>query len=306
MLHSVPSPPLEAPQAPARIVTGLYLRCLREANGVLLKEVAAAARVSTSAVSRWERAESPIPRDALRTLLQRYGVARKQTEFLVRHMPLQSYGRVQCAPQGLASRAPHDYWADVADDEAAARYIAVMRQASKVVQFCEGVPAGLRTPAYQNLMLNPDVCVVPNEPVLGMPSWVHQVPWAAKQQRTVLLDERLLTNGGSQAAVVAAQLRHLASLVSAEDPRGGDLVVRILPLSRLLFVHTVGSVTEVTLHGHRMVVSISLFPTYETGSRVAQVVSAGLREAVEAAWSREETYEGLVRAAEVMERRAAS
>lgn len=307
MFHAVPSSPAEVPQAPARIVAGLYLRCLREARGSTLAEAAAAARVSISAVSRWERAESPIRPNALRTVLQRYGVARKHSEFLVRHMPPHSYDRSQCAEQGLAGRMPHDHWADVADDgEAAARHIAVMRQASEVIQFCMGVPAGLRTAAYQELMLDPDVCVIPDEPVLGLPSWVHKVPWITGQQRTMLLDETVLIGGGSQSAVMAGQLRHLAGLVSREEPGGGGLVVRVLALSPVRSVHGLGPVAEVTVHGHRMATSVGVFPSYETGSRAAQLVSAGLREAVHAAWTREETLEGLVCAAEAMERRAGS
>ncbi|CAL9588357.1 hypothetical protein SUDANB106_05190 [Streptomyces sp. enrichment culture] len=307
MLHAVPSSPTEVPQAPARIVTGLYLRCLREAKGTTLEDAAGAARVSSSAVSRWERAESPIPPDALQTLLKRYGVARKHAEFLMLHMPPQSYRRDQCAEQGLARRTRHDFWADVADDgEAAARYIAVMRTADKVSQFCMGVPAGLRTPAYQKLVLDPDECAAPDEPVLGLPSWVHKVPWAAGQQRTVLLDENVLIRGSSQTEVVADQLRHLADLVRREEPDGRGLVVRILPANPVLFVHMVNSPAEVTLHRHRLMTQVGLFPTYETGSGAARAVSAALREAVEAACGREETYARFVRAADAMYRKAAS
>ncbi|MFJ4623662.1 hypothetical protein [Streptomyces sp. NPDC088812] len=80
----------------------------------------------------------------------------------------------------------------------------------------------------------------------------------------------------------------------------------LVSLQALATGDTVGPVAEVTVHGHRMVAGAGLFPTYETGSQVAHLVSAGLREAVDAAWPREETREKLVRAAEAMERRAAS
>ncbi|MEV5043561.1 Scr1 family TA system antitoxin-like transcriptional regulator [Streptomyces griseoincarnatus] len=306
MLHAVPASPTEVPQAPARIVTGLYLRCLREASGTTLEDAARAVGGSTSAVSRWERAESPIRKEALKTLLTRYGVVGKHADFLMLHMPPQSYSRDQRGEQDLARRAPHDFWADVADHEATARYIAVMRTASEVTQFCMAVPAGLRTPAYKRIVLDPDVCAIPDEPVLGLPSWVHRVPWAAGQRRTVLLDETVLTRGGSQSEAVVGQLRHLADLVSQEESGVRDLIVRILPMSPVLFVHTVGSYAEVTLHGHRLVTSIGLFPTYETGSGAARTISAGLREAVSAACSREETYDRLVRAADAMQRRATS
>ncbi|MFH8271660.1 Scr1 family TA system antitoxin-like transcriptional regulator [Streptomyces roseolus] len=306
MLHAVPASPTEVPQAPARIVTGLYLRCLREARGTTLEDAAHAVGVSSSAVSRWERAESPIRKEALKTLLTRYGVVGKHADFLMLHMPPQSYSRDQRDEEGLARRAPHDCWADVADHEATARYIAVMRTASEVTQFCMAVPAGLRTPPYQQIVLAPDVCATPDEPVLGLPPWVHRVPWAAGQQRTVLLDETELTRGGNQPEVVAGQLRHLVDLVSREESGVRGPVVRILPMSPLLFVHTVGPYAEVTLHGHRLVTSVGLFPLYETGSGAAQTMSAGLREAVAAACSREETYDRLVRAADTMQRRATS
>ncbi|MFD4245765.1 Scr1 family TA system antitoxin-like transcriptional regulator [Streptomyces sp. NPDC058525] len=308
MLHTVPSPLAEVPQAPARIVTGLYLRCLREAQYMGLEHAARAVRVSASAVSRWERAESPIRPDALGTLLRLYGVADDHACFLVGSLPPQGYDRREYEERGEGRLAPHDCWVDVACDEATARHIAVMRLASEVVQYCLLVPAGLRTQAYQRVVLDPGVCGDPDEPVLGLPSWVHDLDWAERQRRTVLLDETVLTRGrGDHPATMAGQLRHLADLVrSRESSDGSGLTIRILPLGEVLFVHTVGAAAEVNLHGHRMVVRVGLFPCYETGSGAARVISAGLREAADAAWSREATYEALVSAAEGMEQRAAS
>ncbi|MEU3046783.1 Scr1 family TA system antitoxin-like transcriptional regulator [Streptomyces sp. NPDC006984] len=306
MLHAVPSLRAEVPKAPARIVTGLYLRCLREAQYMGLEHVARAVRVSSSAVSRWERAESPIRPDALDTLLRLYGVRGPHARFLVGSQPPQGYDRTKHEEKGGGRRAPHDCWADVADDEATARHIAVMRLASDVVQYCMQVPAGLRTQAYQQVVLDPDVCVVPDEPVLGLPSWVHDVDWAERQRRTVLLDETVLTRGrGDHPATMAAQLRHLARLVNRESADGQDLTIRILPIAQVLFIHTVGATAEVILHGHRMVVTVGLSPSYETGSGAARTISAGLRQAADAAWSRESTYEALVGAAVDMERKAA-
>ncbi|MEU3171815.1 Scr1 family TA system antitoxin-like transcriptional regulator [Streptomyces sp. NPDC007000] len=307
MLHAVPSLPAEVPQAPARIVTGLYLRCLREGQYMRLEHAARAVRVSASAVSRWERAESPIRPDALGTLLRLYGVADDHASFLVGSLPPQGYNRREHEEQGEGRCASHDCWMDVACDEATARHIAVMRSASEVIQYCMLVPAGLRTQAYQQVVLNPGVCVDPDEPVLGLPSWVHDVDWAERQRRTVLLDETVLTrDGGDHPATVAGQLRHLADLVSRESSDRQDLTIRILPLSEVRFIHTVGAAAEVTIHGHRLVVRVGLFPSYETGSGAARIISAGLHEAVGAAWSRDATYEALVSAAEAMERRAAS
>ncbi|WP_030390307.1 Scr1 family TA system antitoxin-like transcriptional regulator [Streptomyces sp. NRRL S-241] len=307
MLHAVPSPPAEVPPAPARIVTGLYLRCLREAQHIRLEQAARAVGVSEPAVSRWERAKSPVRPDALGTLLRLYGVAGDQARFLVGSLPPQGYDRRKHEEKGGGRRAPHDCWGDVARGEATARHIAVMRLASEVVQYCLQVPAGLRTEDYQRIVLDPAVCIIPDEPVLGLPSWVHGVDWAERQRRTVLLDETVLTRGrGDNPAMVADQLLHLARLVRRERCDGEGLSIRILPMAQVLFIHTVGATAEVTLHGHRMTVTVGLSPTYETGSGAARIISAGLREAADAAWSREATYKALVSAAADMERRAAS
>ncbi|MGW4548546.1 Scr1 family TA system antitoxin-like transcriptional regulator [Streptomyces violaceorubidus] len=307
MLHAVPSPPAEVPQAPARIVTGLYLRCLRQAQYIGLEQAARAVRMSSSAVSRWEQAESPIRPDVLGVLLRHYGVAGDHARFLVRSLPPQGYDRSKHEEKGGGRRAPHDCWADVAHDEATARHIAVMRLASEVVQYCLQVPAGLRTEGYRRVVLDPNVCIAPDEPVLGLPPWVHDVDWAERQRRTVLLDETVLTQGRrDHPAMVADQLQHLAQLVSREGGDGEGLTVRILPKDQVLFIHTVGAAAEVTLNEHRMTVTFGLFPSYETGSGAARTIGAGLRDAADAAWGREATYEALVSAAESMKRGAAS
>ncbi|MFB8401233.1 Scr1 family TA system antitoxin-like transcriptional regulator [Streptomyces sp. NPDC055912] len=299
-------PPTEVPQAPARIVMGVYLRGLREAKGITLMDAAYVAGASNSAVSRWERAESPIPLGALRRLLRHFGVTGTHADYLAMHLPPQTYVRREREEQGFARRTRHDHWADVAGTEAAARYIAVMRTASAIVEFCMLVPAGLRTPGYQAVVLDPADGVDPDEPVLGLPSWVHRLKWAARQQRTVLLDETVLARPLGGPEVAAGQLRHLADLMNAETPDGRGLVIRILPLDRALFIHTVSSPAELTVHGHRLVTTRGFFPGYETGSGAAHVMSAGLREAVAAAYSREKTYDLIVASAQAMERRAAS
>ncbi|MDT0616236.1 Scr1 family TA system antitoxin-like transcriptional regulator, partial [Streptomyces lancefieldiae] len=239
-------------------------------------------------------------------LLLHYGVAGKHSDYLVRSLPPQDYIRSEREERGHAKRAPFDHWADVAGEEAMARYIAVMRTASESIQFSMQVPAGLRTQEYQEAVLDPAVCFNADEPVLGLPRWVHDHTWAEDQRRTVLLDETVLTRTVGDCKVMADQLRHLASLVKGEESAAGGAVVRILPMSPVLSIHTAHWPAEVTLHGHRLVTSLGLFPSYETGSRAARTVSAGLREALPAACSREETYELLARAADAMERRTAS
>jgi transcriptional regulator with XRE-family HTH domain len=301
-----PPPPTDLPQALARIVLGVYLRGLRKAKGEALGTAARVAGQSVSAVSRWERAESPISPSALQKLLLHYGVAGVHADYLVRSLPPQNYIRSEREDQGCASRAPFDHWADVAGEEAMARYIAVMRTASEIIQFSMQVPAGLRTQAYQAIVLNPAFCLNADEPALGLPRWLHNSTWPEGQQRTVLLDETVLTKPVGGIEVMTGQLRHLADLVSAEQSGASGLTIRILPMSPVLFIHSVHCPAEVTLHGHRLMTSFSLFPSYETGSRAARAMNAGLREAVSAARDREETYELLVRAADAMERRGAS
>ncbi|WP_073224295.1 helix-turn-helix domain-containing protein [Streptomyces sp. NBRC 110465] len=303
-MHAVlPSRP-DILKPPAQVVIALYLRLLREARGMHQEKAADFLGVSVSTISRWERAEPPIKHpDDLRRLLRLYGVKNPHRSFLVQSLPPWRRDRVET---GSARRALHDHWADPAETEATARHIAVMRSASEVIEYCMRPPAGLRTQAYEQLILAPGICAVPDVPVLTFPTWVHKVDWARGQRRTVILDEVVLTQGGAHAAVVAPQLRHLAALVDQEDPAGGGLMVRILPLSEVLFVNTVGPVAEVTLLGQRMVASVGLFPSYETGSGTARSVSAGLREALDKAWSRKETQARLLSAAEAMERKAFS
>ncbi|MFE8910894.1 helix-turn-helix domain-containing protein [Streptomyces globisporus] len=303
-MHAVLPSPAETLKPPAQVVIALYLRLVREARGMHQTKVADFLGVSISAVSRWERGETPIQRpETLRELLRLYGVKNPHKAFLERSLPPPQRDRVET---GFARRAPHDHWADVAEAEATARHIAVMRSASEVIEYCMRPPAGLRTQAYEQLVLAPEICAVPDVPVLSLPTWVHGVDWARGQRRTVILDEVVLTQGGAHAAVVAAQLRHLAALVDQEDPGGGGLRVRILPMSQVLLVNTVGPVAEVTLYGQRMVASVGLFPSYKTGSGAARSISAGLREALHKSWSREETHARLRSAAEAMGHKAAS
>ncbi|MEV7198054.1 Scr1 family TA system antitoxin-like transcriptional regulator [Streptomyces sp. NPDC093510] len=306
MLHAVvPPKSAELSQAPTRIVLGAYLRGLRTYRGETLDDAARIVRQSASAVSRWERAESPAPQAAVRALLRRYGIARQHADFLVRSLPQQHYVRSRGGERGCATRVPFDYWGDAAGTEALARYIAVMRMASEIIEFTPAIPAGLRTQAYQKVLQNPAFLLRADEPVLGLPPWVHGMPWATGQHRTVLLDEAVLRRpvGGPQ--VMAQQLRHLVGLMEGEESDSSGLVIRIVPMGAFLFVHTVSWPAEVTLHGHRMVTSFGAFPSYAVESPIARTVRAGLREALSRACGREETYELIERAAAAMERRAA-
>ncbi|MFF3735335.1 Scr1 family TA system antitoxin-like transcriptional regulator [Streptomyces sp. NPDC002476] len=278
MLHTLPSPPpTKTSQPPARIVAGVYLRCLRRANGVMLKDSARAAGVSVPAIIRWEQAEAPVPPAALRRLLLRYGVPGDHADYMARRVPPQPYVRDAHEERGFARRAPYDSWTDVAGAEAMARYMAVMLMADEVVQYTTGIPPGLRTEAYRGAVLGPGVCPGPDEPVIGMPRWVHKVPRAEGQRCTVLLDETVLTRPVGGPTVMADQLRHLSCLPSQEAPGGRMVTVRILPVGYVGVIHTLGEVAEVTVHGRRMLTSLRLGPSYETGSGFAHVMGEGMR-----------------------------
>ncbi|MFJ9967217.1 helix-turn-helix domain-containing protein [Streptomyces avermitilis] len=94
------SPPTEVPQAPAGIVLCVYLRGLREAKGTTLPDAARVAGALVSAVSRWERAEYPIPLGALRTLLRHFGVTGTYADYLA--VPSRG-GRLGAWPTGRLS-----------------------------------------------------------------------------------------------------------------------------------------------------------------------------------------------------------
>jgi transcriptional regulator with XRE-family HTH domain len=299
-------PPTEPSQAPARIVMGVYLRGLREAQGKTLEDAARVVRASVSAVSRWERAESLLQPYALEQLLRNYGVLGKHADYLVRQLPPRSYSRDKHEEKGLARRAPFDHWADVAAEEAMARYVAVTRTASDLLQYTMAIPPGLRTQAYSTAALDLSWCLNPDEPVIGMPRWVHGVKWAEGQRRTVLLDETVLIRPVGGPEVMAGQLRYLAARMSGEVPGRQPVTIRVLPTSPARGFHTLGEPAEVTINGYRLVTGFSLSPSYETGSGYAHVVSAGLREAESDAHGHEESYDLILRAADAMERRAAS
>lgn len=168
MLHVDPLP-TGVPRPPTQIVLGVYLRGLREAKGVPLKDAARVTETTFSSLARWERGGALMRPHTLAELLRYYGVAGKHADYLVRHLPPENFTRRESDEQGLTRRAPHDYWADVAGLEASARRLAVMRRASDIVEFCMLVPAGLRTLAYRRAVLDSAFCMTPDEVVPGMP-----------------------------------------------------------------------------------------------------------------------------------------
>lgn len=94
------SPLTEVPQAPARIVLSVCLRGLRAAKGATLPDATRVAGAWVSAVSRWVRAECPIPLGALRTLLRHFGVTGRHADYLA--VPSHD-GRLGAWPMGRLS-----------------------------------------------------------------------------------------------------------------------------------------------------------------------------------------------------------
>ncbi|MBW1597210.1 helix-turn-helix transcriptional regulator [Streptomyces sp. JJ38] len=106
----------------------------RRALGHTLGDAARTAGVSISAISRWERVESPLASHALEPLCRFYGVDTQETRYLLRNLPPQRSQRtVGINDFGvLAHRGRWDRRADVAD-EGVKRHVAVSGAASEVV-----------------------------------------------------------------------------------------------------------------------------------------------------------------------------
>ncbi|MYV95303.1 Scr1 family TA system antitoxin-like transcriptional regulator [Streptomyces sp. SID1034] len=294
-------PPLTEAQLPMRIVLGAYLRALRNAAGIQLKDAAFETRTSIAAVSRWERAESPISKRNLESLLHLYQVPRKETEYLLHHLPPQKYKRGQDTTRGLAGRTRYDVWTDLSD-EATARYLALLRTADTVVEHCMVIPDGLRTRAYEDAVLRPGLGIDSRDAPDPLPSWLRRLAWKQNpQRRTVLVDEGVLVRPVGGYAAMSEQLRHLAHLIRSEKGDGADLTLRVVPTDHFLVVHLFAHPAELTFDGRSVTADWGLFAHYETGSRVALRLSEGLREAAAAAYSREESLTRIEAAASAME-----
>ncbi|MGW9643047.1 Scr1 family TA system antitoxin-like transcriptional regulator [Streptomyces albidoflavus] len=304
MSHTM-SPPAEAPPTPASIVLSFYLRRLRQAKGALLSDAAYVAGTSLSTINRWELGQVRAPSSSLEAVLQFYGVRKRDAEYLAWHQPPRKYTRSEDDEEGLARRAPYDFWPDLTGAEAMVRYLAVMRVASSIIEYRMRVPAGLRTPAYRAAMADSVLPADADDAVLEESSWARHLQRPEGQRRTVLLDETVLTRPLGGPTVMAGQLRHLAGLVSEESPEAG-LTIRILPMTYVGDLHGVPAPAEVVFEEQRLVTYLSAYPAYESGSGAAKTMSEALHAAVPAAFSREETLQRLRGAAEAMERGAAS
>ncbi|MFB7742501.1 Scr1 family TA system antitoxin-like transcriptional regulator [Streptomyces sp. NPDC056132] len=291
----------DEPQLPMRVVLGVYLRALRTAGDIPQKDAAYATRASTAAVSRWERAESPISPRNLETLLDLYHVPRKEKEYLLTHLPPPRYKRGEDTSRGAGGRARYDVWADVSD-EATARYLALVRTADTVVEHCMVIPDGLRTRAYRDAVLGTGIGTDSQDAPDPLPSWLRRLAWEKwRQRRTVLLDEAVLARPVGGYGAMSEQLWHLAHLIRTEPGDGSGLTLRVAPTDRVLLVHLFGHPAELTFGGRSLTADWGLLPLYETGSRVALRLREGLREAAEVAYSREESLARIEAAANAME-----
>jgi hypothetical protein len=92
------------------------------------------------------------------------------------------------------------------------------------------------------------------------------------QEMTLLLDEQALRAPLDGARVMADQLRHLLRIIES-----GAATIRVVPLGAgWLPSHT--HVSELVVHGHRLIAAQSLSPWYSTRSRHARTMSQVLRE----------------------------
>ncbi|WP_228982230.1 Scr1 family TA system antitoxin-like transcriptional regulator [Streptomyces sp. DH12] len=287
--------------APIQIVLGVYLRGLRLSQQRTLAEAAAAARVrvNTSTVSRWERAESLIPLPALEALLRYYGVKRAHVQSLSDAFPSLQRG-FRLLPPSRQHAENHegrwDRWADVAGNEAVARYTALTRAASDVVFFTMGrIPPDYRTAEYRAAII--DTAPRHDEPSPG-PRWFNWVPPVADARRTLLLDDTVLRRPVGDPRVMAAQLRHLLHLMAG--PAGTSRAdIRVVPSATQIGAHHLaGEVADLTVHGHRLLAGMDAMPWYTNRSRCAQAVHDSLRRAVDRAPGHRESYALIERAAE--------
>ncbi len=277
----------QAPRAPVEIVAGIYLRALREAADGMLDQAASVARASISAVSRWERAESPIPGPALEVLLTHWGADPEEARYLRRHLPAsrglhiarnsrdhgQPDDRVPPDPWDVVHRGPWDKWVDVGV-EAVARYAALTRVASQAVYFTtQRIPPGLRTAEYRAALAHwaPD----PDEPAVK-PRWLAELRRTASQRRTLLLDDSVLHRPSAAPDITAGQLRHLLGLADV-----GALTLRVLPRSaKTSALHLVGEVAAFTVHDRHLYAGAAEAPWYENRSAHARALQAGLDQAL--------------------------
>ncbi|WP_405452598.1 DUF5753 domain-containing protein [Streptomyces achromogenes] len=208
------------------------------------------------------------------------------------------------APGNLARRGRWDRWVDVADD-ATARYAAVTRAASVIVQYTAArLPPGYRTAAYRAAITDPGLCPDPDE-ATEPPAWLAHVPRNPEQRRTLLLDDTVLYRPVGGPATMAEQCGHLLHLMEGTTG-AGPVDIRVLPHDGPpgAFQLAGGEVGMVTVYDKQMIIGMHITPWYETRSGYARALTESLLQAVAETADRQHSYDLISQAADRWRRAA--
>jgi transcriptional regulator with XRE-family HTH domain len=291
-------------RAPAELVVGLYLKALREAARMTLHDAAYTARTSAATISRLENGRTPLRGDAVDYLLRAHGAAnRRLSAYLRQHLPPvnpREREREEKAADQELRNAPWDVFADIAPG-AIERYALCHRAATSVTTYTlQTIPEPYRTDAYDTAVRTsewsmPSLAGIEPSPV---PVETGALGPGSGQEMTLLLDEQALRAPLDGARVMADQLRHLLAIMQA-----GAATIRIVPLDAgQLPSHT--HVSELVVHGHRLIAAQSLSPWYSTRSRHARTMGQVLRELREDLTA-SDSYDRIEAAADAMAAREA-
>ncbi|MFH0246054.1 Scr1 family TA system antitoxin-like transcriptional regulator [Streptomyces sp. HK10] len=275
--RSCGSPPGPGHRSPAELVVGLYLKALRGSARMTLYEAAHALRATGSTISRLENGRTPLRGDAIEHLLRAYGAAGwRLSAYFRQHLPPanpREREREEKAADKEFRNASWDVFADIAPG-ASERYALCHRAATAVMTYTlQTIPEPYRTDAYDTAVRASEWMVsftgIEPSPV---PVETGTLGPGSGQEMALLLDERALRIPVGGPRVMADQLRHLLTIMQA-----GAATIRVVPFDTgQLPSHT--HVSELVVHGHRLIAAHSLTPWYSTRSRHARTMSQVLRE----------------------------
>ncbi|MFH0246128.1 Scr1 family TA system antitoxin-like transcriptional regulator [Streptomyces sp. HK10] len=265
-------------RAPIELVVGLYLKALREAARMTLHEAAHAARTSAATISRLENGRTPLRGDAVDCLLRAYGAADwRLSAYFQQHLPPvnpREREREEKAADKAFRSAPWDVFADIAPG-ASERYALCHRAATAVMTYTlQTIPEPYRTDAYDAAVRTSEWSMPSLDGIEPSPVPVETgVPGPGSgQEMTLLLDEQALRAPVGGARVMAGQLRHLLKIIES-----GAATIRVVPFGAG-WLPSPTHVSELVVHGHRLIAAHSLTPWYSTRSRHARTMSQMLRE----------------------------